>query len=66
VLQRKTEGKDICFGRPVHAVERFYRDARGGADVDDRACPTLNEGRSGGVGEASEGGDIRRKQSRRC
>lgn len=54
LLQRKTEVKDICFGRPVHAIERLHRDARGGADVDDRACATLDQGRSGSVGEASE------------
>src|SRR6266404_3354823 len=44
---------------PVHAIHRLYRDARGGADVDDRACATLDECRSGGVGEASEGDDVK-------
>jgi len=43
---------------PVHTVHRLYRDASGGADVDDRACATLDEGRSGNVGEASESADV--------
>jgi len=43
---------------PVHTVERLYRDARGGADVDDRACATLDEGRGGSVGEARESADV--------
>src|SRR5260370_24346396 len=51
-------GRKRAFLSPRCAGFKFYRDARGGADVDDRACPTLNEGRSGGVGEASEGGDV--------
>ncbi len=55
VLEGKTEGKDVCFRRPIYAVERLYLDACGGADVDDRACATLDECRSGGVGEAREG-----------
>src|ERR1700722_8786338 len=52
------EAEDVRLRGAVYAVQVLHGDGHRRGDVDDGALAARHEGRSGGVGQASEGGDV--------